>query len=161
MPTMSDSIRGLKSIEIPDLSRVDDKRTKRYDPSKNHYKPENLNTLMKKIHDTPRHMVDYKNSLEQTMFKKKLGLEKINDFQMKLHRANVNIRNNTLPKLHGKSLSPSKTSQGEMMMHLDKVNTIEQEDIHSSTNKDLLTPQGNKKNLGFRSINRTHLSSKF
>jgi hypothetical protein len=161
MPTMTDSIRGLNSIEIGDLSQIDDKRTKRYDPSKNHYKPENLNTLMKKIHETPRHMVDYKNSLEQTMFKKKLGLEKINEFQLQLNQANVNIRNNTLPKLRGKSLSPSKTSQGEITVRLEKGNKIDQEDIRSSVNQDLLTPQSSKNNVRFRTVNRTHFSSKF
>ena len=47
--------------------------------------------MMKKIKATPSHMRDYKNNLETSMFKKKLGLERINTFQMILRQANIDI----------------------------------------------------------------------
>lgn len=89
-----------------DLSQPVNKRSKRYDPSKSHYQVDNLASLMKKIKDAPKYMVDYKANLETSMFKKKFGLEKINDFQKTLHFAKIQKAEhseNKLPKLREKS----------------------------------------------------------
>lgn len=56
---------------------------------------------MKKIKETPQHMIDYKHNLETTMFKKKFGLERVNHFQLSLRKANVDTQE--LPKLREKS----------------------------------------------------------
>ena len=146
-----------------ELSQPVKKRNKRYDPSKHYYHVENLTSLKKKILETPKHMVDYKHNLEQSMFKKKLGLEKINDFQMTLHQANIDYKSNALPKLREKSFEKG-SPRREPVIHLEKDTsiTIEQTPERQRMNQDLIvSPKKASKRLRLRSLNQTGLQSKF
>jgi hypothetical protein len=146
-----------------DISLPANRRRKKYDPSKNYYHRENLSTLMTKIKETPKHMIDYRNNLETSMFKKKMGLEKINDFQMALHQANVDNKAHALPKLREKSFESSAKKNTEQGVKLDRdsVASIETPPVSKSKiNEDLCSPITQRNKLRFKSLNHHRLISK-
>ena len=62
-----------------DLSISSNANRKKHDSSENQ-KLENVSSLMKKIKAAPKYMIDYRTNLETSMYKKKFGLEKVNEF---------------------------------------------------------------------------------
>lgn len=161
MPTLKDNIEGfLTPRNKIDLSKPITKRQKKYDASKKYYEPENLTTLMRKIQETPKHMIDYKHNLETTMYKKKLGLEKINSFQLAMHQANIDYKSNTLPKLREKSFDTKISPIKEVMVHLDKESTVDKNEPIFLPDHDLDTPQSKKNKMRFRSVNYSHATCK-
>ena len=125
-------------------------RNKKYDPSKHYAAKENCNSLMRKIKETPKHMIDYKHNLETSMFKKKLGLEKINDFQLSLHLANVDNKNTTLPKLREKSFE-AKDKHPPKVYNRERLDGIPELDSYPQNDKDDVynTPQVKRKLRSF------------
>ena len=117
---------------------------------------------MKRIKETPKHMVDYKHNLEQTLFKKKLGLEKLDSFQLTLLQANLDCKSIALPKLREKSFGQAQTSPKNSSIKLDKVPKNSMENLKDSPpfNIDITNPQG-RKILKLNKITQGSLKSKF
>jgi len=78
-------------------------RCKNNNASQNH-KLENASSLMKKLKAAPKYMVDYRTNLETSLFKKKFGLERINEFHKIMNEANIDYKKQMLPKLREKSV---------------------------------------------------------
>lgn len=89
--TLADTIQAIKNQGRTDLSVPVTKKAKKYNPSRHYYKKENIHTMMKKIKETPSHMRDYKNNLETTYFKMKLGLERNNVLTEKPEAKNSHV----------------------------------------------------------------------
>lgn len=162
MPSLKDNIDGfLTPRNKIDISKSVTKRPKRFDPSEKYYQPENLTSLMKKIQETPKHMIDYKHNLETSMYKKKRGLEKINSFQLAMHQANIDYKSNTLPKLREKSYDTIKSPIKEVMVHLEKESTFDKNEPIFLPNHDLETLRSKKNKLRFKRVNQSHVPCKF
>jgi hypothetical protein len=138
-----------------DISEPVNKRWKKYDPSKNYYHVDDLASLMKKIKDAPKYMVDYKTNLETSMFRKKFGLEKIDDFQKILHYADIQKdekTENKLPKLREKSFDIKEKSSTRETVILEEESQISRGHF---LNQDLVAPEIAQKKLRFKSLNQS------
>ncbi|CAI2387378.1 unnamed protein product [Moneuplotes crassus] len=122
----------------------------------------NLSSILRQIKETPKHMVDYKHSLEQTMFKKKLGLERIDKFQSTLLQASVDQKGTTLPKLREKSFGDTPSSENRISYQSDKgvKEKLGRSQKASTLNADILQNMQKKNRTKFSDLKQDGIKDK-
>ncbi|CAI2387291.1 unnamed protein product [Moneuplotes crassus] len=158
--SFKDNLDGFGKHNENDKTDGDQETTKPFYSSRKDF--DNLSSILQKIKATPKHMVDYKNNLEQSMFKKKLGLERIDKFQYTLLQANIDQRSSALPKLRENSVGVAPYSENRISFKFDKdiKEELNKSQNAANLNSDLIQNINKKNRIKLRELKQPDLNHK-
>lgn len=153
----------LQEFATPQQKRMDlslplHRRNKKYDAGKEHAGAHNISSMMKRLRETPNDMRDLKNNLEMKIYKRKLGLDKLSDFQCKLQQSEREHYDLQLSK-RDKSINHNKSmaTDSSLKVRNEDLYCIDRVETQSTERKST----GTAKSAGrFRTLNHHRIASK-